>query len=67
MGPRRLSQLCFTNGPKVGVDDPFDICNPPATGGADTCERYGSLGVATGQSIVPNVQCRSSNPRTLLR
>ena len=49
------TQLCFTNGPRQGVDDPFDICNPPATGGTDTCERYGSLGVATGQSIVPNI------------
>jgi nicotinamidase/pyrazinamidase len=49
------TQLCFTNGPKVGVSDPFDVCNPLATGGSDTCERLGSLGVATGQSIVPKI------------
>ena len=49
------TQKCFTNGPRQGVTDPFDVCNPPATGGTDTCERYGSLGVATGQSIVPNI------------
>jgi len=49
------TQNCFTNGPREGVDDIFDICNPPATGGTDTCTRTGSLGVATGQSIVPNI------------
>jgi len=50
------TQLCFTNGsPDTDPDNPFAICNPPATGGSDTCDRYGSLGVASGQSIVPTI------------
>jgi len=53
------TQKCFTNGPREGIDDPFDICDPIVAG--DTCQRYGSLGVATGQSIVPNINTLRSS------
>jgi len=48
-------QKCFTNGPPVGVDNDYAYCNPPSTGGTDECTRLGSLGVAEGATIVPQI------------
>ena len=45
------TQLCFTN--ELTADDPYAFCNPPSTGGTDSCSRLGSLGVASGAGIVP--------------
>ena len=47
------TQKCFTNLPSS--DDMFSVCTPPALGGTDECERVGSLSVAKGQSIVPEI------------
>ena len=47
------TQKCFTNLPSS--DDMFSVCTPPALGGTDDCERVGTLSVAKGQSIVPEI------------
>ena len=55
-GPRKNAliivdtQLCFTN--ELTPSSPYAVCNPPATGGTDTCSREGSLVFAMPGSAV---------------